>query len=463
MKQKWLRRMAVPIIVTCAALAGCNPSTTTTPGPTTAYAVLRLTTSGAPDTTFAGGRGIAITDIDPTLFDFALAVAVQPADNKILAAGSTGLAGQGTIAIVRYNTDGTPDTAFGTAGIVRTTLPSLASSAQAIAVQPDGKILVAALTFAAVSGTTATTGIALLRYKNTDGTLDTAFGTGGIVTAAIGSGTTSDTCALALQGDGKIVVAGASPSGDVILYRYDGTGAPDTSGFGTNGTGGKTVTNFATGATSPAMALQADGKIVLAGGQGSFTTPFPVDQVVVRYNTDGTLDTSFNAAGTRPGVVVTDINLLGNFGNAVAIQGDGKIVVAGHANVNFSIDASDISLVRYNADGSLDINFLDPNSNINNNPPGIVTTDLGGFDNALSVALQVDGKIVVSGNIGAAGFTQTAVLRYNPGGSPDTTFGPTQNGNVIVQLAGPSNIASGNAVALQTIGTSVNIVVAGYD
>jgi uncharacterized delta-60 repeat protein len=174
---------------------------------------------------------------------------------------------------------------------------------------------------------------------------------------------------------------------------------------------------------------------------------------VVRYNTDGTLDTSFNAAGTRPGVVVTDINLLGNYGNAVAIQGDGKIVVAGHANVNFQIDASDISLVRYNADGTLDTAAFGAST-------GIVTTDLGGFDNALSVALQVDGKIVVSGNTGAAGFSQTAVLRYKPDGSPDTTFGPTQNGNVIVQLAGPSNIASGNAVLIQADG---NIVVAGYD
>jgi uncharacterized delta-60 repeat protein len=453
MNRKWLRRMAVPIIVSCVGLANCSGNTSTTEGPPTAFAVVRLTPTGAADTTFGGGDGIVTTDPDPALFDFAIAVAVQ-SDNKILVAGSSGFAGQGQIALARYDQTGVLDTAgFGTAGtggIVKTSLPSVASSAQAIAVQPDGKILVAALTFAGVSGTTATTGIALLRY-NADGTLDTTgFGApNGFVTAAIGPGTTSDTCALALQGT-NIIVAGASSNGNVYLYRYDTNGVLDTT-FGTNGS---TVTPLGLPALSPAIAIQSDNKIVLAGGKGSFTASNqPVDQVVIRYAADGkTLDTSFGGTG----IVTQDINSLGNFGNAVAIQADGKIVVAGHANVNFAADTSDISLVRYNTNGTLDTALVGPGNNPN---PGIVITSLGGFDNALSVAIQQDGKIVVSGNSGSGGFTQTVVLRYKPDGSADATSFGVQ-GLVVPPLVGPSNISSGSAVLVQSDG---NILIAGYD
>src|SRR5712672_1761120 len=182
MSRKLPRRMTLPLIAACLVLADCNNNTSSTPGPTTAFAVMRFTTAGVLDPNFAGGTGIAITDIDPGLFDFAMAAAVQPADDKILAGGSSGLAGQGTIALVRYDTAGVPDPAFGTGGIVRTPL-GVAASASAIAVQPDGKILVAALTFAS----TGNTGIALIRYNSSNGALDTTFNpaglTAGIVTA----------------------------------------------------------------------------------------------------------------------------------------------------------------------------------------------------------------------------------------------------------------------------------------
>jgi len=453
MNRKFLRRMILPLIAVCVALADCRSNTSTTPGPTTAFAVLRLTTSGASDPSFGAGSGVVTTTITPGLFDFALAAAVQP-DNKIVVGGSTGLSGQGTIALVRYNTDGTLDTAgfgnAGTGGIVRTPMGGVSASASAIAVQPaDSKILVAALTVQTFSNAT-TTGIALLRY-NTNGTLDTGFGVNGngIVTAAIGPGLAGDTCGLALQGDGKIVVAGASQNGSLVLYRYDAAGVLDPS-FGNAGT---TTTLLTTAAMSPALALSpVTGKIVLAGGTN-------VDQVVVRYNTDGTLDTTFGTAQVVPGIVVTDINNGVNFGNAVAVQADDKIVVAGHANVNFNADTSDISLVRYNPDGTLDTSFVGVNQTV----PGIVITDLGGrFDNAFSVALQTPTaaatNILVSGNSGFSGISQTTVLRYTTLGALDATFGG--NGVVTPNLVGPSNIASGNAVVLQT---NIGIVVAGFD
>jgi uncharacterized delta-60 repeat protein len=450
MNRKFLRRMTMPLIAACLVLADCSSNTTSSPGPTTAFAVMRFVTSGPTagslDTTFAGGRGIAITDIDPGLFDFALAAAVQTADNKILVGGSSGLAGQGVVALVRYNADGSLDTAFGSGGMVRTTLPGVAATASAIAVQPvDGKILVAALTITA----SGATGIALLRYNPT-GTLDTTgFGVGnGYVSATIGSGVAGDTCALALQGDGKIVVAGASQSGDVVLYRYNTDGTLDTAGFGTAGTSGSTITSLgtSTAAMSPGIALQSTGKIVLVSGTN-------VDQVVLRYNTDGTLDTTFGPLGAN-GVVVTNAGGI-DFANAVAVQADGGIVVVGHANVDINAGTSDISLVRYDANGT-----LDPTFGANN---GIVTTDLNGrFDNAFSVALDtplaVPTNILVSGNTGSGGFSQAVVLRYTSTGALDTTFNTT--GYNIMPVVGPSNIASGNAVVLQS---ALGIIVAGYD
>jgi len=442
MNRKLLRRMTLPLIAACLVLADCSNNTSSTPGPTTAFAVMRFTTAGVLDPTFAGGRGIAITDIDPGLFDFAIAAAIQPADNKILAAGSSGLAGQGMIALVRYDTAGVPDPAFGTGGIVRTNL-GVAASASAIAVQLDGKILVAALTFAS----TGNTGIALIRYNSSNGTLDTTFNatgpTAGIVTTTIGPGRADDTCALALQGT-NIIVAGASTNGTLVLYRYDTNGTLDMT-FGTNGT---TVTPLL-GALSPAIALQS-GKIILVSGTNG-------DQAVLRYSAAGGLDTTFGTSG----IVITDIGMSNNFANAVAVQSDDKIVVAGHANVNINAGTSDISLVRYNADGTLDTSFVGPNSNPN--PPGIVTTDLNGrFDNAFSVALQTPAatptNILVSGNTGSGGLSQAVVLRYTSTGALDTTF--NSNGFSLSPLVGPGNVGSGNSVVLQT---TLGIVVAGYD
>jgi uncharacterized delta-60 repeat protein len=203
-----------------------------------------------------------------------------------------------------------------------------------------------------------------------------------------------------------------------------------------------------TAAMSPALALQSSGKIVLVSG----TT---ADQVVVRYNTNGTLDTTFGATQAVPGIVVTDAGGI-DFANAVAVQSDDEIVVAGHANVDFNIGTSDISLVRYTVDGALDTTF---GASAN----GIVTTDLlGGFDNVFSVALQTPlatpTNILVSGNTGSGGFSQAVVLRYTSAGVLDPTF--DGNGIVAPPLVGPSNIASANAVVLQT---NIGIVVAGYD
>jgi len=454
MKEKLLR-IVLPIL--CLGLVQCTGNTTDTSSAATAFATVRLNpTTGVADSGF-GGTGIVVTQIDPTLFGFAMAAVVQPSDNRLVVGGSNGLGGQGQIALVRYNTNGTLDTTgFGTNGIVKTPLPLptlLPASATAIAIQPvDFKIVVAALAFQATTNGAGNTSIVLLRY-NPNGTLDTAsFGTNGIAAAApIGSGLAGDTCALLAQGT-KFVVAGGSQDGNIVLYRYDSAGVLDPT-FGTNG---KTVTSLgvATVAMSPAMAAQSDGRIILVTGNSN-------DQVVLRYSADGALDTTFG--GATGGIVTTDIGSSINYANAVAIQSTGapanldKIVVVGHSNVSGA--TSDISLMRYTKDGVLDTTF-GPGAN------GVVTTNIGNnqFDNAFSVVLQDLGggepRILVSGNTGGGGISQTVVLRYISTGAPDASFGSAAIGQVLVPLVGPSTIASGNAIVLQP---GLGIVVTGYD
>jgi len=443
MRRKELRLAGTVSLAVAAVLvlSTCASSSSGTPTTPTAIAVKRFMGTGTLDTTF-GGTGAVAVKIDPAEFEYALAVALQ-SDGKILAAGHSALAGQFAIAVVRHNTDGSLDTLFGSGGSVRTPIPLVTAVGSAIAVQADGKILVAGSTFNA-----GMTGIALVRY-DTNGVLDATFGNQGIVSAPIGPGTPNDLVSLVLQGT-SIIVAGATSDGNFVLKRYDSTGTLDPT-FGAAATPGTTTTKVGLTATTPAIALHAGG-IVLAGGALPFTGP-SMNVVLVRYSANGVADATFGG-GANGGIVLTSIGSGDSFSNAVVVQPDNKIVVAGHANVNFANNTSDIALIRYKADGTPD----GPTGFGNN---GVVVTDLGAFENAFSLALQTiltDVKIVVSGNKIVGGITYTALLRYNPDGTLDPGF--NGNGFAITAATGPSVVASGNAVAIQTDG---KIVVAGYD
>jgi uncharacterized delta-60 repeat protein len=452
----WRLGTVFPLVLSCIGLSDCGGknSTTTLSLPPTAIAAKRYVEGGTLDAGFGGGA--VATKIDPSEFEYALAVAQQ--SGKTIAVGRSVVAGKSVIALVRYNADGTLDStpgSFGSGGIVLTAVPSVNAVGTAVVVQPgvppaSDKILVAGSTF---DQTTGTAGIVLARY-NADGSLDTAGFAGGqgFVSAAIGPGTSVDNASLALQG-GNIVVAGATRDGNFVLIRYDSTGALDTANFGTDGTGGIVATHVGASAVGPAIALQSDGKIVAAGGSGSSASA-PLDAVLVRYNTNGTLDLTFGGTGT--GMVFTDIGSSNNFSNAVVVQpADDKIVVAGHAFVDFAADTSDIALLRYNADGSPDLGF---------GTNGAVVRDLGAFDNAFSIALQPTASnpnivnIVVSGNTGSGIAISSAVLRFTPVGALDPTFGT--GGIVTTSPTGPSTAASANAVLVQP---DRSIVVVGYD
>jgi uncharacterized delta-60 repeat protein len=375
------------------------------------------------DTTF-DGDGKVTTDFAGG-FDEAHAVAIQ-ADGKIVAAGRT-IVSDFDFAVARYNTDGSLDTTFGVDGLVTMDFAGEDDEAHAVAIQGDGKIVAAGL--AIVSGTFD---FALARY-NTDGSLDTTFDTDGKVTTDF-AGSEDHARGVAIQGDGKIVAAGlanVSGTNDFALARYNANGSLDT----TFGSGlGKIATDFA-GSDDHArgVAIQGDGKIVAAGlANVSGTNDF----AVARYNANGSLDTTFDTDGK----VTTDFAGGHDDAFGVAIQANGKIVAAGCVSC---FGGANFALARYNTDGSLDTTF---------DGDGLVTTDFaGGTDQAFAVAIQGDGKIVAAGSFVVSGTFDFAVTRANTNGSLDTTF--SGDGKVTTDFAGSTDQA--RAVAIQANGRIV--------
>ncbi len=361
--------------------------------------------AGALDPTFGIG-GEVTTDFGGS--DSAQAVAIQ-SDGKILAAG---LSGAGDFALARYNADGSLDPSFGSGGKLTTDFGGF-DAASALAIQPDGRIIAA--------GRDGSGEFAVARY-NADGSLDSTFGSGGKLTTDFGGFDVA--LGVALQADGKIVAVGGGGSGsDFALARYNADGSLDAS----FGSGGMVTTDFGGFEAATAVAIQGDGKIVVTGS--TFSGGFQ-QFVLARYNGDGGPDTSFGG-----GKVVTDFGLGSGFGGALAIQTDGKIVAAGRAGTDFVV-------ARYNGDGSPDASF---------GSGGIVSTDFGGalFDAAFGVALQSNGKIVAAGST-FNGFSPPAAdfafARYNPDGSLDPSFG---SGKVTTDLGG-FDVAAG--IALQADG-----------
>jgi uncharacterized delta-60 repeat protein len=373
--------------------------------------------------------GIVITDVAGNLsLDDARAVAIQP-DGKILVAGTTGL----SFSIVRFNLDGSLDTSFGSDGAVITSFGIGGDTAFALVVQTDGKIL--------IGGTSITTQneFSLLRL-NGDGSLDSGFDGDGKVTTPIGA-LGGIAYGIALQPDNKIVLVGYANNGanvDFGVIRYNSDGSLDTSFDGD----GKLITPVtpATDDTARAVSIQPDGKIVVAGSTniGDFG--------LVRYNDDGSLDTGF---GTN-GIVVSHISASA-YPWALALQPDGKILVAGigrppSGQLGFAV-------VRYSAAGILDSTF---------SGDGIVLTDpeiLGAIDEASALVVQPDGKIVVAGT-SSYGNVDVALARYNSDGSLDTSF--AGDGMTRADVASGS-VDFGRGLAVQPDGKLLVAALSGSD
>ncbi|MBA4123808.1 MAG: VCBS repeat-containing protein [Acidobacteria bacterium] len=375
--------------------------------------------TGAPgdlDTTFGSG-GKVLTDSGLVTAD----VAVQ-ADGKIVVAGRDLFTS--IIFVARYHANGSRDNSFGNNGIVVTSIGNR-NWASGIAIQADGKIVIAGF-----SGSSRSAGtFAVVRYETT-GALDTSFDGDGKVIIDMGNFNSAND--LVIQPDGKIVVVGASGIFDrrdfaFAVARLNSDGSLDASFDGD----GRVITSLGsysyTGAV--AVALQTDGKIITAGHSGSSYST--ADFALVRYNADGSLDTSFDGDGK----VITAVSSSFDGAFAVAVQTDGKIVATG------SSQGSMMAVVRYNINGSLDTSFDGDGIVLT---PGIDMAD--DSDYGPSVVIQSNGKIVVSGTIQL----DFALVRYNPNGSLDTSFGG--DGIVTTNFNQPSWGAVVGGLAIQPDG-----------
>ncbi len=330
------------------------------------FTLFRYTSAGAPDPSFGSGTGKI--SIQRTFRDDAIVYAVQVLpDNTILAAGTAWNGANGfDFVVAKFNEDGSLFTTFGTGGWATVSIGPLSAKdeAHALAVQPDGKIVVAGF-----SNNGSDDDYAVIRL-NANGSLDATgpgFGTGGKVTTNISNN--DEATSVAIQSDGKIVVGGTSngdpDDGDITVVRYNTDGSLDDPGFGTNGIAtvdGRFNNVAGTNDLGNALAIQADGKIVMTG-QSSPAAGGNGDLITIRLTTAGILDPAFNPGGLL-GTIATPGIIGYNHGptnsdegaRAVAITANGKILVGGDTDGQGVNDFA-MLLLRYNDDGSLDNTF----------------------------------------------------------------------------------------------------------
>lgn len=327
------------------------------------FTIMRFDENGSLDTTF-GNNGIVINEIGDRSSE-AKDLALQN-DGKIVAAGFSENGYTKIFTAVRYDTNGSLDDTFGEGGIAKTPIGSDSSLAQSIAIQNDGKIVLAGYTYEGESGTSD---IVMVRY-DTNGSLDTTFGTDGIVTTALGDDE-SVANSIALDKNGKIVVAGTTwtkPAGGeesnekkstgqevsnsrILLLRYNNDGTLDSS-FGSGGVVTTTIGDGSFVNVAHHVTIQNNGKIVIAG---SSINDANATLVIARYNSDGSPDTSFGTNG-----IVTLTNALAH---GVVLQENGQIVVAGTTGQienHFGFIAADFSVFRFDGDRTTKKTILAP-------------------------------------------------------------------------------------------------------
>lgn len=408
-----------------------------------AFAVPSAALPGQLDPSFGAG-GIVVTEF-PSSYSGARAVAVQ-ADGRVVAAGfaHTNDSILSDFALTRYGVDGTLDTTFGTGGLVRSDFGGRFDEALAVAVQPDGKIV------AAGSSSDATgADMAVARY-HPDGTPDASFDGDGM--ALVEFDGESIARAAAVQPNGRLVLAGSAiqPFGggccaaDFALARLTATGALDSS-FGGDG---RVVTDFLPGAdngqdAAHAVLVRADGRILAAGS--GVAGAASVDFAVARYRGNGSLDPTFS----NDGRVTTDFVGYQDEIRDLAVDLSGRIV-AGGQSCEFPGDfdeVCDFGLVRYTPGGTPDPRF---------GRHGRVRTDLGAVvgEGIRGVALQDDGRIVAAGDTQGPGGSDVGLARYRPDGRLDRGFGI--DGTVVTPVSPGTDEVGGLA-----LGPAGRAVVAG--
>ena len=443
--------------------------------------LVRYNLNGTLDNTF-GTNGIIVGN---TQYGIAKSVAIQ-SDGKIVAAGCYYNGSDNDFSLVRYKSNGAVDNSFGKNGIVNTKIGTAGDCANSLVIQNDGELIVGGFSYNGSDND-----FTLARY-NTNGDLDTTFGTDGIVITKIGNlddyitslaiqsngeivaagytyngndydfalaryfpngaldnsfgnkngivitqiGMSSEAAfSVAIQSDRKIVAAGYSNNGndsDFALVRYNPSGSLDNT-FGVNGIVTTQIGASDDGAYS--LKIQSDGKIITAG---YYYDGLHNDFTLVRYDSNGTLDNSFGSNGIQ----TTQVRISDSYANSMLIQSNGEYVVSGYSN-----DGSELNfaLARYNTNGDLDDSF---------GTSGIVITQNGtSLDHVNSVAIQGDGKIVAAGDSFNGMGTLFALARYNVNGTLDNSFGSNGLVTTTIGISHPHDVV--NSVAIQSDGKIV--------
>jgi uncharacterized delta-60 repeat protein len=364
--------------------------------------IMKFTSTGAADTTF-GTSGMATTNISGVDEGQGLA---KRANLGFIVAG--GARGQGRDSLtVAFTANGALDTGFNGTGYRIEDVGGALASAEGSARQADGKVVLAGtMTVTSNGGTGPAVKSGVFARYLTDGTLDTSFGTSG--RSFVGP----QLNAVAIQSDGKIVGAGFSlvnPAGSAVpavsVVRLNADGTPDTT-FGTNGV--VTVTPIGADENAYAVAIQADGKIVVGGvvRHGVF-----LDSLFLRFTGTGALDTTFNGTGRKELAISTGSDAV----EAIALQSDGKIVSAGWAEISGTQDS--FAVARLNTNGTPDAAF-------GASGDGFVTIHFGALNSsAYALAVRPDGKLVVGGKVTTLPTDDFAMVRLLANGTLDASFG----------------------------------------
>jgi uncharacterized delta-60 repeat protein len=446
----------------------------------------RLLAAGSLDTTFNPGGlvpGVVIQDF--AFEDNSVAVAVDSA-GRTLVAGTygTGAVNSRDFAVARFNVDGSLDMTFGGGdGIATIDFGGRDDEGRDVLIDSTtGKITVVGTT----QNASGIQGIGVARLDST-GVIDGSFGTGGKSTAfslgvlaapipSMALDWALDARGASFDASGNIVVAGRASLvllggfQDFVVARFTSTGSLDT-GFAASSPWGAgiAVTDFG-GPNDEAfdVAVQGDGSII-AVGRGRQATDAPgLKFALARYTTTGALDSTFDGDGLVTSEVPAFGATRGHQINGVALQLDGKIVVAGISQAGA---ASDVVVARYNADGSLDTSFDSDGFNDSIGVPFSV------FDDAQDVAIQPDGAILVVGTAEPLGDMQLLLVRLTTNGALDASFdGDSGTGNGVVTTnasATPGNFDQAFAVAItadgkavvggRVIATGTNLLAARYD
>ena len=380
------------------------------------------------DKTFGNGGKVNLGIVG--YYDVAQEVALQK-DGKIVVAGygMKSLASFKGLSMARYLQNGEMDYDFGNLGVIHKVTMNLEGEVNSVVIQKDDKIVVVGYS---ISPTTNNEEITLVRFTE-NGKVDKSFGNKGLIVTEISSEKEVGE-SIAIQPDGKIVVVGTTqhnPSFDVVLVRYDEYGHLDPY----FGIGGIVITDINSGVDiGKSLVIQSDGKLIVSGftyvGNKFFMT-------LLRYDSNGVLDPTFGESG----IVITDIS--GKRGRMdLALQNDGKIILVGPSEVEKS---HHFTLLRFNKNGSLDKSF---------GKNGVTKTIIGDYSEAESVALDSYGNIVVAGTT-ELGNEAFVVAMYNQNGMLETGFG--SNGIVKTNFI-ENSVDRAHSVIIDNYG---NIIVAG--